>query len=266
MIVTGNTVSTLMEIETFITLEHLNGEFQSLPFHVTTIAQIGAPFQPIEIDPKNYAHLRDIEFTEEYPCLQERPFDILIAEPHYSHLICQQRRKTAKMSEPIATKTKLGWVLHGATGYRKQDTALNFHTSAEDAITFELAQIYKEVMQRVRNLFITDRGLKTDHLMEIPKLQSRTSLWKPLRSWWKQFRNFLVTFNAQKEGVSVNVIPEDTIEHSKKEKQKMNNDSAKYPRMIDSGSSMRITILMKRGERGRKEFTTLFSIPNPRSK
>ena len=87
------------------------GTSHTFPITATTVKQISTPLDAINVDPKIYPHLKDLPFTEQYPCGQ-REIDILIGEPLYSALEMKGRR-TGKATDPVAVETKLGWVLAG---------------------------------------------------------------------------------------------------------------------------------------------------------
>jgi hypothetical protein len=87
MNVAGNQLVQTEAKESVLELQSLDETFSSNPMIVTTIHDIGEPFDPIPIDPATFTHLKNIKFTETYPLLEKRPFDLLIAEQYYSSSI-----------------------------------------------------------------------------------------------------------------------------------------------------------------------------------
>ena len=92
-------------------LKSLDGEYVSRKIYATTLATVTKPFRAIDVHPSKYHHLKDITFTEPYPT-KELQIDMLLGN-EVCALIATATAKIGKPTEPIAKKTKLGWVLSG---------------------------------------------------------------------------------------------------------------------------------------------------------
>ncbi len=79
-----------------------------------TVPTITAPINKIDVDPKDYKHLRNLQFTEIYPVQDQVRIDILIGEPLATYLIDGAPIKGSSMEEPTAIKTVLGYTLAGS--------------------------------------------------------------------------------------------------------------------------------------------------------
>ncbi len=79
-----------------------------------TVPTITAPINKIDVDPKQYTHLRNLQFTEIYPVQDQVRIDILIGEPLATYLIEGAPIKGNSMEEPTAIKTVLGYTLAGS--------------------------------------------------------------------------------------------------------------------------------------------------------
>ena len=112
--IAGNMMYTSKERLVSFHLQSLDGSYET-PFEIPayTIEDIGQPFDPLPINPEEFPHLHDINFTEDYPIYEDRPFEILVAEPYYSALMCPAQSQ-GEFDEPTAKLTKLGWILRGA--------------------------------------------------------------------------------------------------------------------------------------------------------
>ena len=84
----------------------------SMPINVTTCKKIGM-LPPRRFDPKYYAHLKNLQFTEKFPINGEMSIDLLIGEPHYSHLLMGSPI-LGKFEEPGAHMTRLGYAICAA--------------------------------------------------------------------------------------------------------------------------------------------------------
>ena len=80
---------------------------KSEPLVASTIQKIGDPFRPIPVIPRNHKHLRGIRFTENYPILKRRPFDVLVSEPYYSQLMLAEQSVSPDPAVASAKCTKL---------------------------------------------------------------------------------------------------------------------------------------------------------------
>ena len=94
-------------------LESLNGQFITQPIEGHTMSKVVENFSPVSVDPKQFVHLENLQFTEEYPRTSSAQIDILLGEPYYSDLILGAPIR-GKINEPKAILTKLGYVLAGS--------------------------------------------------------------------------------------------------------------------------------------------------------
>ena len=133
MITTGGDVKLVKnQREVSFQLKSLNGNYISKQMFACTAPSICDPVPPMRIDPKNYNHLKNIEFTEPLPQCDHIgknniQYQLLIGEPNYSDL-CDETQfpfliKTDNPDpdavEPSCFRTYLGWSLCG--GYKSDD-------------------------------------------------------------------------------------------------------------------------------------------------
>jgi len=148
MSVAGGSHSMSKELDVGFFIQSLDDKFTSdFKVHAKTIKEIGTPFSPVLLKPKDYKHLNGIQFTEEYPVTSTRPFDMLLAEPYYSQLMCPDQR-VGELGEPVAKLSKLGWILRGAMGV--QNSVLNvayIDTSGSAVADEDLDKFYRASME-----------------------------------------------------------------------------------------------------------------------
>ena len=113
----GGETSATRESKVNFKLRSLDGSFTTTELEATTVKTPTTPFQPVSVNTQDYNHLKGIKFTENYP-RSDCEVDILIGEPIYSYLISGAPVK-GSLYEPVATPTKLGWMLGG--GYISQE-------------------------------------------------------------------------------------------------------------------------------------------------
>ena len=111
----GDTLST-SETEVVFQLIKKDKSSVTIPLVGITTESVGNPFRPVEFNPKKYAHLKDLDLADKFPASRERPFQLLISEPHFSILEKQDQRMSPDPSLPSAKLTELGWILRGAIG------------------------------------------------------------------------------------------------------------------------------------------------------
>ena len=107
----------------------------SREFEALTTAEICHPAQAVEINPVNYAHLKDVKFPEELP-KEQKPIDVLIGLDFYYSFVTRDVVK-AVPSDPVAFRTVLGWVLCGPTGTGDTEptrVSMNVHVSTSDQL------------------------------------------------------------------------------------------------------------------------------------
>ena len=107
----GHRSTTTREKKVWIRLESVAGDF-STDIQVTTTKKVGM-LPPMLFMPHDYPHLRDINLTEKLPVKREMSIDVLLGEPHYSHLL-RGGPVLGELNEPGAQRTKLGWALCAA--------------------------------------------------------------------------------------------------------------------------------------------------------
>ena len=88
-----------------------DGQFITSQHKATTLSKVTSPFKPVDVNPKAYDHLKNLDFTEDYPS-EELEIDILVGNEICGQILLDKTRR-GKKTEPFAKKTKLGWVLSG---------------------------------------------------------------------------------------------------------------------------------------------------------
>jgi hypothetical protein len=195
MNVAGNQLISSKQFQTAIQLSNLNNSVVLDTISVTTIDQIGEPFAPIPVNPNHFKHLKNITFTESYPNFNARPFDMLLAEPHYSSIMLPGQRVSDNLAEPVAKETKLGWVLRGAIGIKNANYNV-FLYNDEAALSYEQSMIYAKNMEAfdfskfwtTENVGIspqeTDQKTLTAQEIQAESLQSKTALYNQEQKRW----------------------------------------------------------------------------------
>ena len=92
-------------------LKSLEGNYISKKICATTLETVTKPFKAIDVHPSDYSHLKDLTFTEKYPS-QELHINMLLGN-EICAMIATSTARIGKPTEPIAKKTRLGWVLSG---------------------------------------------------------------------------------------------------------------------------------------------------------
>ena len=98
--------------EVEFSLESLDGKFLSEPIKAITVDHISSNIN-IPVNPKQYEHLKDLEFSEPKLPIMDAEINVLIGEPLYSYLIEPEMRKPPTMNLPGGIKSKLGWLITG---------------------------------------------------------------------------------------------------------------------------------------------------------
>ena len=105
------------EKDVVFSLVSLDGRFESPKFFATTTKDPTAPFPPVTVDPKVYPYLKGVEFTEDYPRHSFVDIDLLVGlQVWYS--IDDGKVKRGNPREPVARKSKLGWILSGVSEHQ----------------------------------------------------------------------------------------------------------------------------------------------------
>ena len=93
-------------------LASVDGKFLSEEIEATTAKTIAHHLRDVPVDISKYPHLREVQFTEEFP----RPsaeVQVMIGLPTYTALVTG-RSVSGRKGEPSYLPTKLGNVLEGA--------------------------------------------------------------------------------------------------------------------------------------------------------
>ena len=106
----------------------------SLEFEALTTSEICHPDDAAEVIPANWAHLKDVNFPEEFP-RERKPIDVLIGLDFYYSFVTRDIVK-ADPSEPVAICTIFGWVLCGPTGSPSEESTLsmNVHIATNEQL------------------------------------------------------------------------------------------------------------------------------------
>ena len=110
----GGTVAKQLQ-EVAFQLVSMDKEYCSPPMVGFSAESIATPFRSVDFNPKNHSYLKDLNIVEKFPNHELRSLNIILGEPYYSMLEEDEVRNPGDISLPKAVKTKLGWVLHGAT-------------------------------------------------------------------------------------------------------------------------------------------------------
>ena len=116
-------------VEFFI--ESLDGSYVSpTTVTATTSPVLVKKLAAVHFDPKQFDHLKDINWTEEFP-REERSVDVLIGEPWVSYLQSETPIRKGRLHEPAAQHYALGWALCGGSP-EQQSESINFTVCATD--------------------------------------------------------------------------------------------------------------------------------------
>ena len=125
----GNTpVINKHEFEVQFRLEAIDGSYVTEPIVGCTIPKISRDLSAIYVAPQLYPHLKDINFTENYPWKpdgRKEIIDVLLGEPVQTFLSKGGPRVGESMDQPCAQNTHLGWTLAGSQGLRCNATQYN---------------------------------------------------------------------------------------------------------------------------------------------
>ena len=133
----------------------------SREFEALTTAEICHPADAVEVNPANWVHLKDVNFPEEFP-REQKPIDVLIGLDFYYSFVTRDIVK-ADLSEPVAVRTTLGWVLCGPTGTASSEStvSMNVQVSTNDQLN--------ETLQSFWNL--ESIGIKSDDMPLLNKTE-----------------------------------------------------------------------------------------------
>ena len=180
-------------------IEALDGTYQTDFVTASTIKNISTPFDSIDFSPSDYEHLQDLTFTESYP-LKDVQVDVLLGEPHYSHLECGEARKK-NLYEPVAIKTKLGWVLAGNNPGEKKNKSVVYsilHSKVEKEIG--LTDFWK---QEHDGLLLEDTDLTVEDKIALDQMSRISSYDRDKQKWttgllWKENPNGILQDNFKR--------------------------------------------------------------------
>lgn len=114
LFVVGGESTTTREVEVEITLMSLDGRCTLPPFVAVTRKDVVAPLPAVRLDTQHYEHLKDVQFTEEYPQEEDMIIDILVDVDLYLEIVKGEVVKSSRPNEPKVVPTLLGNVLGGA--------------------------------------------------------------------------------------------------------------------------------------------------------
>ena len=157
-VATGLTTKTTREEQVWLRLSKLDGKF-SIPVSLTTSQCIG-DVDPIKFNPREYEHLRQLEFTETFPTKRSMAVDVLLGEPYYSHLL-KGTPILGTLQEPGGQVTSLGACLCAAdpTGNSPNPTSFTIkHTERPSLL--EISQTMKKFFD-LETIGVTAPNVKT---------------------------------------------------------------------------------------------------------
>ncbi|CAB4022309.1 Hypothetical predicted protein, partial [Paramuricea clavata] len=133
----------------------------SREFEALTTEEICHPADAVEVNPANWVHLKDVNFPEEFP-REQKPIDVLIGLDFYCSFVTRDIVK-ADLSEPVAVRTTLGWVLCGPTGTASSEftVSMNIQVNTNDQLN--------ETLQSFWNL--ESIGIKSDDMPLLNKTE-----------------------------------------------------------------------------------------------
>ena len=76
-----------------------------------TISSVCAPLTAVDVDVKKFAHLINLKLADTFPG-EAAPVDLLVGADQYYKLV-QENIRRGRRGTPIATKSRLGWLLSG---------------------------------------------------------------------------------------------------------------------------------------------------------
>jgi hypothetical protein len=143
--VAGGKTVTSDAFETAFQLESLDGS-RTREIGGWINETVTAPFSPVSLDPKDYDHLRGIEFADTFPNPNERPVQLILGEPYFSIIQVDNCIRGHRDDYPVAQETRLGWVLRGALGITSRaQSALCYSTLAFSEEEFDLGTVYESL-------------------------------------------------------------------------------------------------------------------------
>ena len=99
--------------------------------YAVTTSSVGNPFNRVNFNPERHAYLEGLEFTDKYPSMGEREFQMIVSEPYFSELERAEEVKSPDPRMPMAKLTAFGVS-------RQLITALTFGVHANEQETFDL--------------------------------------------------------------------------------------------------------------------------------
>lgn len=139
-----------------------DGKFiMDFPMEAITMPKVTPDVKPIEVNPKNYTHLKKISnFTEKLPFdhQTQRGVDLLIGEPIISYLLMKVIRGKS-IDEPMATVYKIGTCISGSTG-SKGDSNISAYSTIE--IMDDSPEEYLKYWFSMENIGIEDPSFSSE--------------------------------------------------------------------------------------------------------
>ena len=176
-------------------LASLNGDYISPEFEATTIKKVTSELREVPISTKQFSHLKDVTFTEEFP-RQEAIVDIMIGEPIYSFLL-EDKTIKGKLGEPTAVKTKLGYMLGGSFPDKfKSDSSQISYASYKCAIKndFQMEHFWKTehigIMPKEKDDYTVDEEEAVKQMRKTMKYNADNKEWSTELLWKKENETF----------------------------------------------------------------------------
>ena len=110
-----------------------SGVDQAVSIDAWTISSVCAPLTAVDVDVRKCAHLRNLKLADTFP-RKAAPVDLLVGADQYYKLV-QGNIRRGRPGTPIATKSRLGWLLSGpvpGSGTDEGTTAMLTVTRIED--------------------------------------------------------------------------------------------------------------------------------------
>ena len=140
----GTVLKQLQEVA--FQLVSMDKEYCSPPMVGLSSESIAIPFRSANFNPKHHAYLKDLSLAEKFPNHETRTINLILGEPYYSMLEGDEVRHTGDPALPKAVKTKLGWVLRGATDLLSQLPVSSVCSAiADDNEIFDLETMQKSM-------------------------------------------------------------------------------------------------------------------------
>ena len=116
--------------------------------------KVASPLRATNFNPRNHQYLRDLDLVEKFPNPEVRPLNMILGEPYFSMMEEDEVRTSDDPALPKAVKTKLGWILRGATELLSQVPVVTaYSASAIDNEIFDLETMQKSMGFDIRKFW-----------------------------------------------------------------------------------------------------------------